>query len=208
MYRTTIVCLCIVSWLLGTETPSSNFFPLQPGNQWVLESENDPKEILNIRVHRSKSVDGFTYYLVSGYAPAEVWIRQTPEGKLFTRNMETGVEEEIARLSEGAHAYQTPLGGCIQEARPAGMELGIPETLRMNYEPGNCRDVGLSEEVYFLGVGLMSRTISTIRGATTYHLAHAKVGGQTMHENPKELLFHDRFSHDSAGWLDSQTTRW
>ncbi len=193
--------LSVLVWSLGAQVPSPDFFPLQPGNQWVLEAEDGSGEILNIQVHRSRLMGEFTYYLVSGYAPSDVWVRQTAEGEILVRNTWTGDEEKMAHLGLNAPAYETSLSGCTQEARPAEGKPGLPGLLNLNYAPGSCRDAGLVEEQYESGVGLLRRTMDNIRGATTYLLAYARVGDRTILPKPKELLFHYTFSHGASGWL-------
>lgn len=120
MWRT-ILFACVA---LGSRAQvlSPDFFPLQQGNQWVLETGSAPKEILNIQVHQSRSIGEFTYFLVSGFASGDIWVRRAPGGELFARDMAAGSEEKIAQLSFGCALLQDK-----HERVPAGGATGGSE---------------------------------------------------------------------------------
>lgn len=182
-----------------------DYFPLQVGNQWVLESAASPPEVLNIEVLRSRIINGQTYYLVTSYGPGDLWLRKTDGGELYAWNENTGAEEKAAHLRFGAPAYRTSLSGCEQSAHPGEATLpyegpGGP-ALPIQYSAGSCRDVGFTLELYRPDVGLSQRSIVTIRGPVTFNLVYARVGGKAVTRPDQSLVLRYDFDRGSRGWL-------
>lgn len=179
-----------------------DYFPLQAGNQWTLESRNG--RILNIEVRRSRVINNATYYLVSGYTPGEAWIRQNDDGELFVLD---GTEEKIGHLKLGAPAYNTRLSGCEQRAEPAPAPASTadPDTLALGivYTSQSCADIGIVNEIYTPSVGLTERAITTIAGEIRYRLVYARVNGKVVKADDGTLLLHSDFRGGSKRWLAS-----
>jgi hypothetical protein len=187
---------------------SPDFFPLQPGNQWVLQTASARPELLNIEVLRSRTLDKTTYFLVAGFAPEEQWIRKAEDGTLYALDEAAGREAVLARPGLGASGYLTPLSGCEQPAQPAatavahrGPYFQFAGTLAVKYSPGTCRDIGLTSEVYAPGVGLVRRSITTIRGEVTFDLIYARVNGAAQVSKSGEIVVKYDFHRGSKGWL-------
>jgi hypothetical protein len=179
-----------------------DYFPLQVGNEWTLENERG--DVLHIEVERSRIVNGETHYLVAGYAPGEVWLKQTDAGELFVIEGSPPKEEKIAHLQFSAPPYSTKLSGCEQTAEPSAPPAipGDPGTFKLNviYNPNGCRDIGIVREVHAPKVGLELRSIVTFAGEQTFKLVYARVNGQVVATDGK-LVLHSDFSRGSKSWL-------
>ena len=189
----------------GVWAAEPDYFPLQVGNQWVLESAASPPEMLNIEVLRSRTMNGKTYYLVTSYGPGDLWLRKSEDGELYAWHEVTGVEEKVAHLRFGAPAYRTSLSGCEQSAHPNEATLpyegpGGP-ALPIQYAAGSCRDVGFTLELYRPEVGLSQRSIITIRGPVTFNLVYARVNGKAITRPDQSLVLRYDFDRGTRGWL-------
>jgi hypothetical protein len=184
------------------------YFPLQVGNQWVLQTTSGTPELLSIDVLRSRVQNGETYFLVSGYAPGQRWLRQTHDGDIVTLDEKSGREETVAHLSADDLDYRTSLGACEQVGHPVSMSAPyrsanfvFPRSLAITYEPGACRDVGFQYEIYSPDVGIVRRSITTVHGTMTFDLAYARVNGSPVLGKSKEIVMTHNFNHGTRGWL-------
>lgn len=192
--------------LCGAAQP--DYFPLETGNQWVLEAASAARQRLNIEVLRSRVHNGETYYLVSGYATRSLWLRKAGDGTLYALEERRGTERALAQLVPGAPAYETRLGECKQQAQPAaqpapfrGPEYQTENALAIDYAPGECRDAGLTREVYAPGIGLVRRSVTTIAGELTFELVYARVNGAAVPGASRQIVLEDDFATGSKGWL-------
>lgn len=119
--------LSIAATASGAET---DYFPLRVGNRWVLQTGASAPEVLSIEVLRSRVIDSATWYLVSGYAPGERWIRKAADGTVYAYDEKTGAQEVLARLTPGAARYRTALSGCPQSAQPGAAARIADRTTR------------------------------------------------------------------------------
>ena len=185
-----------------------DYFPLQVGNQWVLQTTSSTPEILNIEVLRSSTLDGQIYFLLTGYAPDQRWVRKAEDGTLYSLDEKAGTEAPLARLTIGSIGFQSALSGCEQWAQPAagptyyrGPHFDGTGGLIVQYDPNACRDVGLTHETYAPAAGLVRRSITTIRGELTFDLIYARVNGTPLIGKSGELVLTYDFNHGSKGWL-------
>jgi hypothetical protein len=131
-------------------------------------------------------------------------MRAAPDGQIYSLDLRSGEETLLSNLSFGAPAYRTSLSGCLQVANPAeamppvvgGGDIALP----VKYDGGSCPDKGLVTEVYGTGVGLLQRSVTTLRGQTDYRLAWAKVGGKVVGTRNRELLLSYEFDFGANGW--------
>jgi hypothetical protein len=187
-----IVASFLASGIAASGAAPPDYFPLQVGNQWVLQTGGSNPELLNIEVLRSR-VDGErTWFLVSGYTAEPQWVRHNADGELRSW------QGLLARLTPGAPGYRTRLSGCHQSALPS---IGPANPLVIFYAPDNCRDVGLLRETYTPGVGLTHRAITTFRGELAFDLVYAKVNGKPVLAPSKEIVSVSDFKTGSKGWL-------
>jgi hypothetical protein len=189
-----------------------DYFPLQVGNQWVLESSSTSPELLSIQVLRSRVHNGETYFLLSGYAPENRWVRQTSDGALLALNEKSGAEEVLAQLAPVSSGYKTTLSGCEQLATSAAAaapyrspHFTFQDVLPIAYLTPGCRDIGILTELYATGIGLARRSITTIRGETTFDLVYARVNGMPVVGDRKEVVLVHNFHAGSHGWLPGFT---
>jgi hypothetical protein len=186
----------------------ADFLPLQVGNRWVLQTSASTPEILSIEVLRSRAANGAAWFLVSGYAPGERWMRKTADGTVYVLNEKTGAEEILSRVAPAGARYRTSLSGCEQTAQPApapapyrGPNYTLEGALSLQYTPEGCADIGITQETYAPGIGLVHRSITTFRGEVTFHLVYARVNGQAILGKSKEIVLVDDFDRGSHGWL-------
>jgi hypothetical protein len=197
----TILPILLMTGALG----AADYLPLQVGNQWVLESGAPLPEILNIEVHRSRTIGGERYFLVSGYAPGERWIRKGADGAVYALIESSGMEEKLAELRFGAARYETSLSGCRQTAQP--VEPMPPDEgpgvspLTLRYSAELCRDLLITQETYTPDLGLTQRSLTTFRGFQNFELVYARVNGKVFAGREKGLILHYDFGGGAKGWL-------
>jgi hypothetical protein len=174
-----------------------DYFPLQPGNQWVYRCTGlCPEPAAVVGVTRTDYFAGRWYALVEGFAGRQSWLRQDETGTLWALDSATGLESRWYSFgSAERESYETSVDPCSRVATiasrthryqgPAGV---FPETLRIGYPPGSCADAGLTEEVFLGWTGLLRRAETTIAGPRTYDLIYARTGGVTVISQP-ELQF-------------------
>lgn len=203
-----ILTLITLAYSASTLAATPDFFPLQVGNRWVLQTAGNKPELLNIEVLRSRAWDGQTYYLVSGYAPGERWLRKDPDGTFLVFDETSGKEATLARLATGAAGYQTSLSGCQQSALPSRQPVryrspnfDLANSLNVMYSALSCRDIGLGQEAYAPNVGLVRRSITTIRGEIAYDLVYARVNGSPVLGTSGEIVLSYDFHRGGNGWL-------
>ncbi len=190
------------------QAQGTDYFPLQVGNQWILESESPTRELLNIEVLRGRMQDGKAYFLVSGYAPEQRWIRQADDGTVYSFNEQWGYEDLLAQLRPGAGEYRSLLGVCEQSAEPAsqlaayrGPYLQSAKAVAIQYGRTACRDAGLTEEIYAADIGPVRRSVTTFAGGRTFDLVYARVNGSVILSKAREIVLTYDFNTGSKGWL-------
>ena len=195
---------CTLSW--GAEP--ADYLPLQVGNQWVLQTNSSTPDLLIIEVLRSRIINDQIYYLVSGYAPGDRWIRRATDGTIHQFDERLGADDKLAELTIGTGGFRTDLGGCEQIAQPAGAPASYrgphfraDDALSVQYTSESCTDAGLTSETYAPSVGLLHRSLSTIRGETRFDLFYARVNGSAILGASRELVISSDFNSGSKGWL-------
>lgn len=159
---------------------AADFFPLSPGNSWVLESNTGAREEISAGFNLLYK-NGETWYRVSGYRPGGEWIRRDARGQIHLLDPETESDVLLTRFEADREPYRTELGACAQWARVAGERVPWGErgrqlpALRIVYE-GGCADNALAEELYLENIGLVRRTVNTIAGPVQYDLTRVRVG--------------------------------
>lgn len=175
------------------QAASPDYFPLQVGNRWVLQTSGDNPQLLTIDVLRTRSADSNVYFLVSGYAPGDVWLREASDGTLYALN-DSGGEAPVSP----SPCSQMPQRSV---APYRGPEFDYQDAIEVDYSPGTCRDAGITQEFYAAGVGPVKRSMTTIAGPVTYDLVYAKVNGAPVMGRSQQIVLADNFSRGSNGWL-------
>ncbi len=183
---------------------SQRYFPLQVGNQWVLETTGINKQILNIQVLRSGVFNEITYYFVTGYGSRDMWLRVTPEGVVYSLDRATGRETKQAHTAVNAEPYSTGLSGCNQAARlgDPGVFPGLATPVLLQYDQLGCRGFIFKQEIYRWDTGLTQRTVAEGDGSTrTYHLVYARLDGRVVTADDGSIVVLSDFKLGAHGWL-------
>jgi hypothetical protein len=196
-------------WLCAAAIPpaaaaSQRYFPLEVGNQWVLETPGPTRQILNIEVLRSRLYNETPYYLITGYAPTDVWLRVTREGVVYSYDPATNKETKQAHTALNATPYSSSLSGCSQGVTPAeSISIpGVTPPVQLNYAQGGCRGFHFRQENYRWDVGLSLRTVADGSGNTlTFRLVYAKVNGRAVTGDDGTLVLLSDFNLGARGWL-------
>jgi hypothetical protein len=168
----------------------SSFFPLAAGNSWTYTVDRlGPEDGVTVEVGDPVDISGVSYFPVSGLAGADVLLRSDSRGRIVEYKRDQGREAlwwDFAAPIGGTWTPEFP-DGCTGPATVAERNAlaGVPagkfaETIRIEYGPGDCADAGVGEETFAAGVGLVSRTETTIAGPRTMQLVRARVSGRTV----------------------------
>ncbi len=178
----------IVLLLLATGWARAQFFPLQPGNQWIYRVGEGPvRDVRIAEVTRAETIDGLEYFQYRGIQGGTALLRMTAANKLVRRNAD-GTESLWVDFaaSEGA-AFATALEECTVrgrvESRQAKIELldrRWEDGIQVAYTGSPCADAGVLEDVYLPGLGLARRTYQSFTGPRRYQLVYARIGNATV----------------------------
>ncbi|NWF85192.1 MAG: hypothetical protein HXY18_15345 [Bryobacteraceae bacterium] len=196
--------LVAVLFLAGPLAASRRYFPLDVGNQWVLETRGPNRSTLNIEVLRSRTTEDHTYYFVTGYASGDMWLRVTPEGVVYSWDPATGRETKQAHTALNAAPYSSGLSGCGQAVRRGEVLIfpGSTPPLPLQYDQGGCRSFHFREEIYRWDVGLSQRTVAEADGTTkTYRLVYARLKDRVVTGDDGTLVILSDFNLGARGWL-------
>ena len=171
-------------WLLAAGLAQAQFFPLEVGNQWVYRVDAGPvKEVRVAEVLRTETVDDKEYFVYKGINGDTARLRLTPDNKLVQWNAD-GTESLWADFSaaEGA-TFTTAVDRCTGRARVESRN-GKTELLgqtwdggfQVAYSPANCADAGITNDLYFPGIGLAQRTYQSFTGPRVFKLIYARLG--------------------------------
>ena len=174
---------------LAVET-QSRYLPLAAGNSWTYVVEGlGPAEGVTVEVGEPVEIAGVAYFPVTGLAGAETLLRVDSRGRVVQLLRDENREALWYDFSAPVGGSWTPElpGDCTGQAviasrnEPVSVPAGVfRETVRIEYRPGECADAGIGEEAFAAGVGLLTRTETTIAGPRTMRLARARVGGRTI----------------------------
>jgi Intracellular proteinase inhibitor len=178
------LCLLFLAPLLAY----AQFFPLQPGNQWIYRVDDGP--VRDVRVAEISGVEKFDdveYFLYRDMFGEQTPIRLNKENQLVQRNAD-GSESLWADFgaAEGA-TFPTAFDRCTGrgriETRDAFADIlnrvwigGI----RVAYAATTCADAGVTSDLYLPGLGLAERTYNTFTGPRRYKLTYARIGNASV----------------------------
>jgi len=173
---------------LGSTLSAQDYLPLGDGNYWIYQSTTS-SESFTIRASTPYNIGNRVYYSVTGYG-AEKRLMRSADGAVVAWNEETEQEDFLTGFNVGMF-YKTKLSGCEQQAEPDSKtrEYGgpagyFPTSKTILYKSSSCADAGFDEEIYLANIGLVRRTVTTIRGPITYELVEARVGKFTFVAGP------------------------
>lgn len=159
---------------------AQNYFPLEPGNQWIYRSGT---EIATAEVVRAETFEGRSYALVRGFF-GDAWLRTNEDGALVAYDPSTRAEQlwtafgaaEGAQFQSAAPPCEQPAQLVSKSAQYAGPIGEFPYALEIRYSPGRCADAGSERDLYLPWVGLVQRRATTIAGPRTWDLVYARLG--------------------------------
>lgn len=168
-------------------------FPLAVGNHWTyIETGGLSSGRREVSITESRDFNQQEYFLLVGYAGEPAWVRMTDENQIVSYNPDA--DTETVWYDFGAEIGVPWRSGlpleCTGEARITSKPSFINDTvtqiapafLTVEYGPTQCADVGLLEEVFVPGVGLVRRVSQSIAGPRTLSLVYAQVGGRVIGE--------------------------
>lgn len=186
--RTSILSL-LASAALFAQVP--DYLPLQAGNTWVYRSKAGS---FTVETGQPSTFGGNEYFSVRGFPSApELWLRNTPEGRIMKWDSVVGQERIWLDTSTPAGAYSpTSVDRCTAasriESREAKYEGPVGEfttVLAVSYIAGPCGDAGLIADYFLPWVGLLRRVEQSIAGPRSYDLIYARLGGVTVISAPE-----------------------
>ena len=167
----------------GLAAAQPDYFPLQPGNQWVYRASRG--DGFTVEVAEARTVADRTYYVTRGLGSSDVWLRESDDGTVYAYDSTTGKETVWAAFSTAdGQRYSSSIDPCNPSATirshsaRADVALGQYDSLlAIDYPAGQCADAGLTSELYLAYIGLVQRTRTTIAGPVVYDLIYAHLGG-------------------------------
>jgi hypothetical protein len=171
------------------------YLPIQPGNTWFYW--NDRTEFgYEMRVGITPRTEaGRQYYQVTNYLTEQLWMRSEKNGDLYYWDEDKGEDTLLTSFdASGAAWFPAPKRPCPQDGHtgservpyrgPAG---NFASTVLVRYRSG-CPGLGFAEEQYLENVGMLGRTILTLKGPVVWHLAHASLGTIQLVSHPNSLF--------------------
>jgi hypothetical protein len=170
-----------------------NYFPLDPGNQWVYVASGGAGGAAAqvVEVARAVESGGRWYWQYQGFE-GSLLLRTDESGNLYWLDPQTRSESRIGSFLDDGAVFEPRPNPCRQTGRIAARNarykgpLGeFDSALVIRYMPGMCSDAGLESEVYLPYIGLVQRTVTTIAGPRVYELVYARLGGVTVVSAPE-----------------------
>jgi hypothetical protein len=166
---------------------AADYFPLQPGNQWIYRSSQPFRSTWIVEVTGQRIVAGHEYFEVRGLSGVTL-LRKNDAGTLVFYDL--GEQREKNWVAFGApvgEAFPTEVDPCNRSAviRSHAAKLRGPlgefdNGLEVAYPISGCADAGLTREVFLPFVGLVERRQSNIAGEQVFSLIYARLGGYTV----------------------------
>jgi hypothetical protein len=174
--------------------PPRNFFPLEPGNEWILtDSSGEFKSRITVGTPLSR--DGVVFYSVNGLADQWLWIRQADDGALYYLDPETEEERPLLDFNASPDNWQ-PTGlraHCAQEVQRAASAVPFQArrsnspaaAVEFQYRSSPCSPDTLRQERYVENLGPVFRRITTADGyELDLELTYARVGSLSFNPTP------------------------
>ncbi|MCC7156820.1 MAG: hypothetical protein IT161_19740 [Bryobacterales bacterium] len=144
-----------------------------------------------LEVTGTASRDGVSYAVVTGFPAGPRWLRRTTDNKIFALDPDAGRESLWYDLSAEGTKWNTGQDQCSPVAALESLKAEyrgpvgeFNNAVMVRYPPGSCADAGLAQDVFLPGVGLVSRSITTIAGPRTWDLVYSRLGTSTVISEP------------------------
>jgi len=185
--------LLLLFLLASPALAQADYFPLQPGNQWIYRSSSG--DYLSLEIIGTENADRQTYSVLRGLPGGDLRLRLTEAGDLVF--FDTGSRSEkmwVAFSKAVGESYETAIDPCARQAtitsKRAGYKGPVGEFsngLRVGYA-GFCSDAGFAHEIFLPYVGLLQRATTTFAGPRDLDLIYARLGGVTVISD-REVFF-------------------
>lgn len=171
----------------------TEYFPLEVGNQWMYQTEGRINSgPVTIQVREAATINGETYYRVTGFPGNPLLLRFTESGVLVNYDeSERRDKPWVAFTAKTGEAFATEIDPCngtaVIRTRNAEVktEFGEFDTgLEVGYNPARCADAGLTRETFLPGIGLAERRYTTIAGEQVLRLVYARTSAFTSFAAP------------------------
>jgi hypothetical protein len=175
---------------------ASDFFPLDPGNEWTYRNA-DTGASFKVRVGSPVFLNERIYFSLQGYTEKPILARIDERGDLVAFDEEREREELIVSFTPNDRLHwQANRRACDQEGRTLeqktvfdGAAGPIRGVLGIQYRNFSCADTGVESEQFAENIGMLRRVTQTIAGPRNFDLAYARVGRSIV-----EVLTHGRFT--------------
>lgn len=164
------------------------YFPLRDGNIWTYR-ERGGSHTFQIQVGTPAVINSQVYYRLTGYVDQPVWARFGEDGALYYHDEDKEADVLLVAFQPASPGgwYEAPLRMCSQELQPQGTREELrspsgyfPAVLSVRYRQWSCADAGIQEERFAPNIGMLQRTVESIRGPRTYDLVSADLGTTTL----------------------------
>lgn len=169
-----------------------DYFPLQPGNQWIYVQDGvSAGEPITIVVDSFEVFDQKAYALVTGFPSGDAWLHLGDDGVLMAWDQATQSESPwVAFGAPEGEPFRSAITPCndsgLVTSRAASIEGPVGEfhhALEVVYT-STCADAGIVTDFFLPHVGLLHRVETTIAGPRTWDLVYARLGGVTFVSEP------------------------
>ncbi len=207
--------LPLAVWLCAAPLAAQlDYLPLQTGNQWIYRSSTG--SIMQVEVGRPAEFDGRLYYLITGHAGGDAWLRRGDDGAVYAYDAERKQEAlwyDFWRAP--GDPYATAVPGAVNSLAVVRSVQAIYDgpigwydwALEIEY-PGAFQ-VGLYREMFLPFVGLLHRELGAGGPAiVTWDLIYARLGGVT-YVNERNISFGltlDRFRYPAGSEMIARLT--
>ncbi len=172
----------------GLACAQDNYFPLHVGDQWVYRTAGaGSAQPVVLEVVGAQDLNGYTYYLTTGFGIDTVYLRVSNDGVLYSYDPVARIESTWVDFSAAEDgSYKTSIDSCSPQATiqsksyKADLPIGsFANLFRVTYTP-SCADAGIQEELYLPYIGLVRRTRTTFAGPRILELIYARIAGVTV----------------------------
>lgn len=173
----------------GASYAQTDYFPLNPHNQWVYQSAGGSgQQTWTVEVSETRTVNERTYVVVTGFPQGELLLRPGGDGRMYVWDAEKKAESQYLDFSAPVDAaFPTTVDPCTGNGRTVSRAAGykgpigeVPKALEIAYAGAGCADAGITSDVWAPYIGLVRRTITTIAGPVTFELVYARLGDVTV----------------------------
>ncbi len=172
---------------LSAWSQTTDYFPLQVGNQWIYRATRLRPEPWVITVAATRTVNATEYFQLTGFPGGTLLVRKDDAGGLMLYDAtQQGERPWVPFAAADGEAFRTGIDVCTSSGRIRTREGALKSPLGefnnalvVAYQT-SCADAGFTSETFLPYVGLAERRTTTIAGEQVYQLIYARLGGFTV----------------------------